>query len=215
MQCDKEILEKLYNRPIILADRELVENKTEEILNNAKEFDTAFLVVGDPMAATTHVNLFIEAKKKNIPVKVIHNASILNAAGITGLQMYKFGKTSSIPFFEEYVHVETPYNVIKENQKTGLHTLLLLDLDPSTERFMTINDAIDILLKIEERKKEKVFTADTLIVGIARLSSDNLVIKAGNAGKLRGIDFGKPPHSLIVPAKELHFMEEEAIALWQ
>ena len=215
LQCEVKTLEQLYNRPITLADRELVENKSAEIIDKAKNYDVAFLVIGDPMAATTHINLMLEAKKKDVPVKVINNASILNAAGITGLQLYKFGKTTSIPFFEEFVQVEAPYNAIKENQKAGLHTLVLLDLDPSTERFMTVNDAADILFRMEEQKQESVFTDETPVIGCARLGSDNFVIKIAKAGDLLGTDFGKPPHCLIIPAKELHFMEEEALKQWQ
>lgn len=215
LNTKKETLEKLYKRSIILADRELVENRTEQILSNAKEYDTAFLVIGDPFSATTHINLFIEAKKRNIPVTVTNNASILTAVGITGLQLYKFGKTTSIPFFEDFWQVETPYNVMKENQKHGLHTLVLLDLSPMEERFMGINDAIDILLKLEEKKKQKVFTQNTLVIGTARLGSPNPTINAGTAKQLLGFDFGKPPHALIVPAKDLHFMEEEALEMWK
>ena len=215
LQCTKETLEKLYKRPITLANRELVENKTAEIVDKAKNYDVAFLVIGDPMAATTHISLMLEAKNKDIPVKIIYNASILNAAGITGLQLYKFGKTTSIPFFEEFVQVEAPYNAIKENLKAKLHTLALLDLDPSTERFMTVNDAIEILLKIEKQKKQKVFTPKTFCIGCARLGSEDFVIKAAKAGDLLGTDFGKPPHCLIIPAKELHFMEEETLKLYK
>ena len=40
--------EKLYGRPLILADREMVEEKADEILSAAGVSDVAFLVVGDP-----------------------------------------------------------------------------------------------------------------------------------------------------------------------
>jgi diphthamide biosynthesis methyltransferase len=33
---------------VIVADRELVESGSDDILENAKEVDVAFLVVGDP-----------------------------------------------------------------------------------------------------------------------------------------------------------------------
>jgi len=76
---------------------------------------------------------------------------------------------------------------------------------------MTVNDGVEILLKIEEKKKQNIFAKDTLCIGCARLGSKDQIIQAGTAEELLGYDFGKPPHCLIVPGK-LHFMEEEAIS---
>ena len=44
----KSLQEKLYGKPVILADRETVEEKADEILSAAADSDVAFLVVGDP-----------------------------------------------------------------------------------------------------------------------------------------------------------------------
>jgi len=215
LSCSVKKLEKLYEKKIILASRELVEKKTEEtILKHAFEKDVAFLVVGDPMSATTHIDLRLRAEKAGIECVIIHNTSVFSAVGVTGLQLYKFGRTTSIPFQEENWHPETPYDTIKENMKNGLHTLLLLDLRPHEKRFMTINQAIEYLLSIEEKRKEKVFSKGLLCVGCARLGSLKPCIKAGNAEDLLKEDFGKPMHCLIVPGK-LHFAEEEALELFK
>lgn len=40
--------EKLYGRPVLVADREMVEQGAEAILEEARNSDVAFLVVGDP-----------------------------------------------------------------------------------------------------------------------------------------------------------------------
>lgn len=213
LQCSIQDLEKLYGKKITLADRTLTEQKEEQIVEEAKKKEVAFLVVGDPFSATTHIELFKSAREKNVPVKVVHNASILTAAGITGLQLYKFGRTASIPFMEEHPDLETPYNVLKENQKQGLHTLFLLDLKPEQNKFMAVNEALEILEKIEERKKENLIKKDTLVVGCARLGSDGYVIKAGPLEKIKKSDFGKPPHSVIIPGK-IHFMEEEVLKFY-
>jgi diphthine synthase len=132
--------------------------------------------------------------------------------GITGLQVYKFGKTTSIPFPEEKWHPETPYDVIKENKKIGLHTLVLLDLKPKEKRFMTVNDAIKYLLEIEGKRKDKVFTKNTICLGCARLGSEEQFIMYGKASELAKKDFGGPMHCLIIPGK-LHFAEKEAIEI--
>jgi diphthine synthase len=212
LECDVSKLEKFYGKKIILVDRERVEKNGEEIVKEALKKEVAFLVIGSPLMATTHVSLMMDANKLGVVVKVVGNASVFDAIGITGLQLYKFGQIASIPFHEEFVELETPYNVLKENQKMGLHTLFLLDLDPSSERFMTVNDALEILEKIEKRKEGKVVSEDTLVVGCARLGRDDFLVKKGNLEELKGFDFGKPPHCLIIPGK-MHFMEEEFLEL--
>lgn len=211
--CELEALEKFYNKKLILANRELIEQSPEQtILKNAKAGNTALLVIGDPLVATTHWDLVLRARKLKIPVEIIHNASVVSAIGVTGLQVYKFGKVASIPFPENTYIPETPYNVLKENQSIGAHTLFLLDIKPP--KFMSIAEAINYLQMIELKRNEKVFTSKTFCVGVARLGTKSQLIRAGIASELKKVDFGPAPHSLIVPGK-LHFMEEEVLKLWK
>ena len=213
LQCSIQDLERLYGKKITVADRLTAEQKDQEIVSEAKSKDIAFLVVGDPFSATTHIELFKLAREKNVPVQVVHNASVLTAVGITGLQLYKFGRVTSIPFLEDHPQLETPYNVFKENQQQGLHTLFLLDLKPEQDRFMTVSQALEILEKIESSKKENLIQKETLVVGCARLGSDDAVIKAGPLEKIRKMEFGKAPHCLIIPGK-MHFSEEEFLRFY-
>ena len=211
LNCTKEDLEKFYNKKIILARRSIVEADNNEILENAKTKNVAFLVAGDPFAATTHIDLFLRAKKERVKCDIIHNSSIVSAVGITGLQVYKFGKTTSIPLENE--NVEAPDDILKGNLSLGLHTLFLLDLNPEEEKFMMINDAVRYLLKVELKRNERIFSEKTLCGGCARIGSENQVIKAGTAKDLLKFNFGKTVHCLIVPGK-LHFMEEEALKIF-
>lgn len=211
LQCSVKELESFYGCKIVLADREMTEQGDEKIIAEAAAGEVAFLVVGDVFSATTHIQLFKLAKEEGVLVKVINNASVLGAVGIVGLEQYKYGKTASISF--DNPDLETPYEVLKGNLSLGLHTLFLLDLNPSEERFMTINEGLEILEKIEKRKKEKVIDKEMIFVGCARLGSDDFLIKKGLLEELKGFDFGKPPHCLIVPGK-LHFMEEEMLGWW-
>ncbi len=211
LNCSKEALEKFYGKKVTLARRNLVESDDNEIIENAKVKNVAFLVAGDPFAATTHMDLFLRARKKGVKCYVIHNASVLNAVGVTGLQLYKFGKTTSIPLENE--NIEAPYDVLKGNLSLGLHTLFLLDLNPEEEKFMSVNDAIRYLLKVELKRNEKIFSEKTLCVGCTRIGSESQTIKAGTAKELLKLNFGKPVHCLIVPGK-LHFMEEESLKMF-
>ncbi len=214
LNCSFQDLAKFYNKQIHLAHRELVEADDNEILQHAKAHEVAFLVIGDPFSATTHLDLMMRAKKEGIKVTITNNASILTAVGITGLQLYKFGKTTSIPFPEKNFQPETAYDVIKQNKAMGLHTLVLLDIKWDQQRFMTVNEGIKILLDIEEKRNEEIFTAETLCVGCARLGSEKPTIISGNATQLLEKDFGPQMHCLIVPS-DLHFMEEEALKMWK
>jgi len=182
-------------------------------LNKAKENNVAFLVVGDVFSATTHTDLFLRAKEKNIEIKIIHNTSILTAVGQVGLELYKYGKTTSMPFFEKSFEPETPYKVIKSNLEHGLHTLILLDIKKKENRFMTINIALEQFKQIEKKRKERIITKDLRVVGCARIGNKNSVIKYGKVKDLINFNFGEPLHCLIIPGK-LHFMEEEMLKLW-
>ena len=124
----KEELEKFYGREVILADRDLVEQGADEILDGALEQEIAFLVVGDPFGATTHSDLVLRAKELGIPHQVVHNASIMNAVGCCGLQLYNYGETVSIPFWTENWKPDSFYSKIAANLERGLHTLCLLDI---------------------------------------------------------------------------------------
>lgn len=81
--------EEFYGREVIVADRELVEQGADEIFENSQSCDVALLVVGDPFGATTHTDLLLRARQKEIPFQVVHNASIMNAVGCCGLQLYR------------------------------------------------------------------------------------------------------------------------------
>lgn len=220
-------LEEAYGCEILLASRAFVEDASQ-LLDEAARMDVALLVVGDPFAATTHTDLYLRAHERNIPVTVVHNASILTAVGVVGLELYKYGKTTSIPFHERGYEPDGFYDVIKENKERGLHTLCLLDIkrqEPTLEelrkgkqvgtgeRYMTVNQALHLLQDIEKRRHEGVIHQDLLCVGLARLGGDTC-IRAGTLSALAALDFGQPLHSLIIPGK-LHPIEEEALALWK
>ncbi|MFC1741370.1 diphthine synthase [Nanoarchaeota archaeon] len=230
LQCGVDRLEEFYGREVVVADRDRVEKKADDILADAESSDVAFLVVGDAMSATTHTDLVLRAFKKGISVEIVHNASVLTAVGVVGLELYKYGKTTSIVFSEKGWDVETHYDVVKENLARGLHTLCLLDIkvaEPSRDglrqedgasaekpRFMTVAEGVKSLLAIEAKRKEGVFTDETLCVGCARLGSLNMKIFVGTAKELLDEGFGGPLHSLVVPGK-LHFVEEEALQRWK
>lgn len=224
MAANQESLEKFYSREIILADRELVETGSDDILKDADKEDVAFLVVGDPFGATTHTDLVIRARELGIKVETIHNASVMNAVGACGLQLYQFGQTVSLVFFTDSWKPDSFYGKIMENRKIGLHTLLLLDIkvkEQSIEnmargrliyeppRYMDIATAAQQLLEIESIRQEQAYTPNTPCVAISRLGSPTQTFKAGTLQELSEYDSGEPLHSLVMLGRQVHELELE------
>jgi len=209
-----------------LADREMVESEPESLfIEPARKEDIAVLVVGDPFGATTHADLVLRAKQLGVEVQVIHNASIMNAAAACGLQLYLFGQTVSICFFDETWRPDSWYEKIAGNRKMGLHTLCLLDIklkEQSTEnllrgrkiyeppRFMTIRQCIEQLLEVEEKRQEGVYGPGTVCIGLARVGRDDQTIVSGTMAELLDVDFGGPLHSFVIPGA-LHPVEIEYV----
>jgi diphthine synthase len=203
-------LEGLVGKKIKVLSREDIEEKGDEILKKAEKYKIGLMSPGDPLISTTHVHLRVDAKRRGIETRVVHNSSIYSAAAsISGLQNYKFGRSATVATPQDNFFPETPYDVIKENRERGLHTLLFLDIKVDKERkAMSANEAMRVLLEIEKKRGEKVFTDETLCIVLAKVGSFDYVMKAGKVRELLNMDFGVPPHTLIVPGK-LHFMEEE------
>ena len=216
LNVDVGKLEEFYGKKIEVCYRETVEIEMDEILAEiAKEKDTdkvySFLVVGDPFCATTHSDLQQRALMLGIKVKAIHNASIMNAIGICGMQLYRFGQTVSVPFYTENWKPYSFIDKIAANYEQCLHTLVLLDIrvkEISDEnlakgkkiyepaRFMSVNVCIDQIIEAAEKREIKSFdkdggVAELIGIGVARIGADDQVIKAGKLKDLVKEDFGE------------------------
>ncbi|KAF8957314.1 tetrapyrrole methylase [Flammula alnicola] len=228
LMIDKERLEAFYEKPLIIADRDMVETQSDEILHNAANEDVSLLVVGDPFGATTHTDIILRARALKIPTRVIHNASIMNAMGACGLQLYNFGQTVSLVFFTDTWKPDSFYDRIKENVQLGMHTLLLLDIkvkEQSEEnlargrkiyeppRYMSIPTAVSQLIETEESRKEGVLDPDTtLAIALSRVGggAEHERIVGGTLRELLDHPaeaFGQPLHSLVIVGKRLHHLE--------
>lgn len=220
-------LEQLYGRKLTVADREFVEERAHVILDAAnKPGGSAFLVVGDPFGATTHSDLWLRARNRGIHVNVVHNASIVNAVGVTGLQLYRFGQVISICFWTEVDKPKSHYSKLVQNRRNDMHTLCLLDIkvkEPSLEslargkkvyeppRFMTVHEAIDQLLQVDSDLEVGELSDQSMAVGVARIGQKDQMIAFDTMSRLKKVDFGPPLHSLIIPASDLHFHELEVL----
>jgi len=230
----KEKLEAFYQKPLIIADRDLVETDSDAILKDAAQVDISLLVVGDPFGATTHTDILLRARELKIPVNVIHNASIMNAIGACGLQLYNFGQTVSLPFFTDTWKPDSWYDRIQENSKLGMHTLILLDIkikEQSEEnmargrkiyeppRYMSIPVAVAQLFETESIRKTGILDpAETLAIGLSRVGGgEEQRIVAGTLQEFSDADisvYGEPLHSLVIVGKRLHHIEVDYTEAW-
>jgi len=178
-----EGLEKIVGK-VFKLDRKGVEEG--DLVEKAKKNSVALLVPGDPLAATTHIELLLEAKKAGIDTKVVHASSIFSAIGETGLQLYKFGRTVTIP--SDRIP-ESVRDVINKNKEMGLHTLLLLDPGLSVEKALEMLDF-----------QEKVV--------VAHFGERNRFIYA-NPKDIKNF----PEPAVIVVVGDLHFKEKEYLEM--
>jgi len=205
-----EKIEGIIGKHINVLSREETEEGSR-IITKAKTCHVCFLTGGDAMTATTHVDLRLRAIKEGILTKVIHGTSIVTSApGLLGLQQYKFGRTTTLVLPEDRFFPTSPYDVIKDNKKQGLHTLILLDIQSDKNRFMTATDAMNVLLKMEQIRQENIISSDDLICVVCQVGSEKPTVYADTIKALSKNDFGPPLHTLVLPGT-LHFMEIEAL----
>lgn len=205
-------LEKQCQKEIIILNRKETEN-ADILFSKAKTHHVAFLVGGDALTATTHVELRMRAMQQGINTTVVHGSSVVTAVpGLLGLQQYKFGRITTLVTPEKNYFPLSPYDVIKENKKQGLHSLVLLDIKADKNHFMSADQAIQILWEMEQKKQENLFSKESIICIVARAGSHNPLIKADSIQHLENQEFGSPLHALVIPG-DLHFMEIEGLQI--
>jgi len=201
-------IKNMVNGSFKIAKRWLVEDG-QEILKTSKSSTVVLLSYGDPYVATTHIELRTRAKLENIETNTIHSASaITSMIGEAGLQFYKVGRMVTI--MNEKKSTITPYTVIFKNLTQGLHSIILLEYNHDENYFLDPKDAISNLLDVEKEQKRNVLNNDTFAIIASRIGFETQKIISGKFSNLLKVDFGEPPHSIIITGK-LHFTESDAI----
>lgn len=191
------------------ATRSELEEGAKKLVERALEKEVAVAVPGDPLVATTHITLILEAAKREAPYTVTFGVSAYSsAASASGLQAYKFGRTVTLAREDLASSARSCYRVIGENAERGLHTLVLLDTAGGGLR---IPEALQALMEVEEAEGRGLVEEKSLAVALTRLGMKGQKIKAGRVRELISADYPPPPHMLIFPG-ELHFAEAEALS---
>lgn len=198
-------LEEFLGKEIKEVSRSELEENSKKIVEKAKERKIGILVIGDALSATTHSVLLLGCMEENVDYEIVHGSSVFTAVAESGLSLYKFGNTTSIPFDHE--NIETPYDVLKSNG--DMHTLVLLDL--KNGNYMKASEAVKYFMNVEEKRKEGVFSWDKSCVAFFALGSKDCKICAGTAREIAELDFDLKPQCLVILGK-LNFVEEEFLA---
>ena len=194
-----------------LAKRWLVEDGSE-ILKNAKKKKVVLLAYGDPYIATTHIELRTRAIEEKIKTHSIHaSSSLTSMIGECGLHFYKVGRIATI--MSEMKSLTTPYYVIYKNIIEGNHTVLLLEYNQDKDFFLDPKDALNGLLETEKGQIRNVISSSTYVIVASRIGFRDQSIISGKISSLKKTDFGKPPHTVIIPGR-LHFTESDALKIF-
>jgi len=204
-------IRKLVKGEFKIAKRWMVEDG-KEILKNSKKKKVVLLTYGDPYIATTHIELRTRAIQEKIKTKTIHAASSITAlVGECGLHYYKIGRIVTV--MNDPKTLTTPYYVTYSNALAGNHTVLLLEYNQDEGFFLEPVNALSDLLSTEKEQKRKIISPSTFVIIASRIGFKNQAITAGKISNLIKKNFGKPPHTIIIPG-QLHFTESDALKVF-
>ena len=213
-----------------------------ELLNLAKKNLVALLIVGDPLQATTHVDLQLQAIEAGVECTVFHGISITTlVTGSVGLSNYRFGRQTTITYPYGGWVATSPLEVIAANIYQNQHTLALLDLDPTgagtgQQVPMQPKDAVKSLelmydklkstyesIEVESALDSMKFEAYSLfldknlaeigVVLCADMGTDDENVIYTTIGELSDVDGGRL-NCLIFPANTSE-VEEKALLRWK
>jgi diphthine synthase len=193
-------LEDVCGKKFVELKREGVEQGFNLILKEAGQDDVALLVFGNPLNATTHVQLLLDAKAQGIKSKVLVGVSVFDLLGKTGIDVYKFGRVATIVAPKKNFAPESFFDIIEDNSKGGLHSLCLLDIDAEADAMLSVSEALVLLEKIAKKRDSKILE-DAVLVGLYGLGSAKEMIKAGKLQELKRSSYGAFPQSLVIAGK--------------
>lgn len=215
----------------------------DELFTLAKTSLVALLVVGDPLQATTHVDLQLQAEEAGIECLVFHGVSITTiVTGAIGLSNYRFGRQTTLTYPYGGWVATSPLEVLAANRFRNLHTVALLDLDPTGEgtgdqRPMMPSDAVESLKLMWPKLQNELVEMppsddsplqalrhtmcqeyvsrgidDVAVVLCADMGTEDQRIVSTTVGKLSSIPGGRL-NCLVFPAS-LSEVEEKALLRW-
>ncbi|MAS16807.1 MAG: diphthine synthase [Euryarchaeota archaeon] len=182
------------------------------LLDEARDKPVALMVVGDPMQATTHIDLEARCMEQGVSFEVVPGMSATSlAVSLSGLQSYKFGRQVTLPYpYGQYL-ATSPLEMINANRNSGLHTLVLLDLDPTGMGFdlptpMSPEQAVSVLERMAKRAQESEaregIDADVREwegILLSDIGTSSQRVSSGSLDELSAIEGGYV-HTIVIPS---------------
>jgi diphthine synthase len=192
-----EKLEKVLEKKVEKLLRGDVESN--RLVFESKKQDVALLIYGSPLFATTHMTLLLDCKNEKVKTKIIYSSSVFDAVSETGLQLYKFGKISSMPRWQRNFEPDSFLEFAEQNNSIKAHSLILVDIG------LNFDSALE---ELELASKRRNFKLDKILVctNLGTSKSEIIYGKIENLKKKKIVS----PYCFIIPG-EMHFMEKESI----
>lgn len=195
----------------IKIQRADLEDHIKKTVSMAKGSNMAILFPGDALVATTHHIILEEAASQGIEIEIIHAPSIFTAAiGESGLDIYKFGPTATIPRISERYKPTSFVDVIRKNLGNGQHTLVLLDVTPEKGSSIGAEEAIPTLLNAGSN----TVTEETMAIFMADIGRKEQFIAYAKLKEIAALskNHGIRSACLIIPSN-MSFAEKRAVEM--
>ncbi|MEB2836991.1 MAG: diphthine synthase [Desulfurococcales archaeon] len=202
---------------VVEATRDVLEAGSSRIVEEARGSLVVVLVPGDPLVATTHISLIVEAAERGVPWRVAPGISgVVSSKTITGLQYYRFGRTITIPGPWRGVTAVSIVSQLYGNLCVGLHTLALLDVSEGGRQLKPDEGARQLLALEDRLAGDMAFDPvlrGLLAVAVERAGSERPRVVWGPLHSIAeglGAPWGEPS-SIVVPGL-IHPTEADVVS---
>ncbi len=204
-------LSKILEKKIDQLGRTDLEENAKTLIDAASKEDIGLLINGDPLVATTHKTLLMEAEASGVDTKVIHSTSILSVSiGESGIDFYRVGAVCTIADWSEHYHPISFYETLKGNIERNLHSIILLDYDYKSQSTLPIEKAAFIMREAEEHYKKKIILDYTRFLVLNNVGTENGKIKLFTFSKLKTAHI--PGMNTIILLANLSDLENEWVS---
>jgi len=192
------------------VSRGVLEEESDKILREARDKKVLIITPGNPLIATTHINLIIDARRLGIDTDIIHStSSVCAAVAEAGLQIYKIGGVATVMRREKSSSLRA-YELLRENADRGMHTILLMEYDAVENYIMSPAEALSILLEYDVDGFLKSIENIVVVCNLGSINKKVCVMSVNDVLSGELYFSNNDVCIMIVPGK-MHFVEKEYI----
>lgn len=204
-------IERKTGKSVKIIKRSTLEEDAKIFVSKAKDRDVVLFIGGDPLIATTHKILYLEALNQRVELEICHSPSIFAAAvGESGLDFYRFGAVCTVAEWKPNYKPVSFYEKLAINFKNNFHTLILFDFDSDNAKSLALNKVLDILTNAEEYYKDNIINKETKLLVMMDLGTERKRFVFKYINELYSMSLNYDMACIILPA-ELTCLEEEIL----